>query len=199
MIENFPFRCIKVLPTVYDNSLSYYEVLCKVHKKLNEVIEELNSFNVESLVNQTINARLKDYTDTVVQPLFDASIIHTDTKLEEMDEKYSACCAEIKAMVYDLNARVTALAEDLIEAEQRCKRYTDEKVAEAIQELPTLISPYSGKEVTIIEALYELYDLERDDALTASEYDAADLTATAYGVLDLTALMYDWHGKTYIH
>lgn len=29
----------KVLPLVYDDSLSYYEVLCKVRDKLNELIE----------------------------------------------------------------------------------------------------------------------------------------------------------------
>ena len=36
-----PFRyiCQMVLPAVYDDSLSYYELLCKVIKKLNEVIE----------------------------------------------------------------------------------------------------------------------------------------------------------------
>ena len=33
------FWCYKVLPLAYDNSLSYYEVLCKVVSKLNEVIE----------------------------------------------------------------------------------------------------------------------------------------------------------------
>lgn len=32
----------KVLPLVYDESLSYYELLCKVAKKLNDTIDELN-------------------------------------------------------------------------------------------------------------------------------------------------------------
>lgn len=36
------FWCQKVLPLVYDDSLSYYEVLCKVVHKLNELIEENN-------------------------------------------------------------------------------------------------------------------------------------------------------------
>lgn len=33
------FWCNKVLPLVYDDSLSYYELLCKVVKKLNELID----------------------------------------------------------------------------------------------------------------------------------------------------------------
>ena len=36
------FWCQKVLPLTFDDSLSYYEQLCKLANKLNEVIEELN-------------------------------------------------------------------------------------------------------------------------------------------------------------
>lgn len=39
MIDKLKFWCYKVLPLVYDDSLSYYEVLCKVVTKLNEVID----------------------------------------------------------------------------------------------------------------------------------------------------------------
>lgn len=43
------FWCQKVLPTVYDDSLSYYEVLNKVTEFLNQVIEQMNTLteNVE--------------------------------------------------------------------------------------------------------------------------------------------------------
>lgn len=37
--EHVRFWCFKVLPLVYDDSLSYYEVLCKVRDKLNEMID----------------------------------------------------------------------------------------------------------------------------------------------------------------
>ena len=42
MIKPLHFWCQKVLPLVYDESLSYYEVLCKVREKLNEIIQEQN-------------------------------------------------------------------------------------------------------------------------------------------------------------
>ena len=38
-MEAFKFWCHKVLPLVYDNSLSYYEVLCKVVDYVNNLIE----------------------------------------------------------------------------------------------------------------------------------------------------------------
>lgn len=37
-------HCIKVLPTVYSNSLSYYEELCQFRYKLNEVIDAFNEY-----------------------------------------------------------------------------------------------------------------------------------------------------------
>lgn len=39
------FRCQKVLPLVYDDSLSYYETLCKISAKLNEVIGAINELS----------------------------------------------------------------------------------------------------------------------------------------------------------
>ena len=48
-IKNSPFRfwCQKVLPLVYDDSLSYYELLCKVVGKLNEMAENQNNLSDE--------------------------------------------------------------------------------------------------------------------------------------------------------
>ena len=41
-LSRFRFWCQKVLPAVYDDSLTYYELLCKVINKLNELIEKDN-------------------------------------------------------------------------------------------------------------------------------------------------------------
>lgn len=46
-LDSFRFWCQKVLPAVYDDSLSYYELLCKVVNWLNEVIENLNKMGVD--------------------------------------------------------------------------------------------------------------------------------------------------------
>lgn len=49
-IGKFRFLVNKILPTVYDDSLSYYEVLCKVIEKINEIIAVDNEQN-EILMN----------------------------------------------------------------------------------------------------------------------------------------------------
>lgn len=46
-LKSFRFWCHKVIPLVYDDSLSYYEFLCKVMQKLNEVIDLLNAHSQE--------------------------------------------------------------------------------------------------------------------------------------------------------
>lgn len=37
------FWCQKILPAVYDDSLSYYEAICKLADKVNEIVEIFNS------------------------------------------------------------------------------------------------------------------------------------------------------------
>lgn len=39
-MEAFRYWCYKVLPLVYDDSLSYYETLCKVVKYINDLIAQ---------------------------------------------------------------------------------------------------------------------------------------------------------------
>ena len=57
-LEPFKFWCQKVLPNVYDDSLSYYEYLCKLNEYLNEVIEQIN----------TLTDNMEDYeTDLTAQ------------------------------------------------------------------------------------------------------------------------------------
>lgn len=72
----FPFRywCYKILPLVYDDSLSYYELLCKVVAKLNEVIKQVNvsTENVYANVKQILDEWLDDGTleEIINQELF---------------------------------------------------------------------------------------------------------------------------------
>lgn len=47
MLETFRFWCFKVLPLVYDDSLSYYEILCKVVDYINKLIEQDKVFGDE--------------------------------------------------------------------------------------------------------------------------------------------------------
>lgn len=57
-LRPFKFWCQKVLPLVYDDSLSYYELLCKVVDYLNNTISDVNKFSEEF---QTLYNYVHDY------------------------------------------------------------------------------------------------------------------------------------------
>lgn len=54
IIQNFRFWCQKVLPLVYDDSLSYYELLCKVVEYLNNTIQAVNE-NTEDVAQMRLD------------------------------------------------------------------------------------------------------------------------------------------------
>ena len=60
----FKFWCQYVLPCVYDGSLSYYELLCKVCKYLNDLIKNMDTAeeNIQTIAN-TVD-ELQGYIDT---------------------------------------------------------------------------------------------------------------------------------------
>lgn len=69
-IEKLRFWCFKVLPLVYDDSLSYYEVLCKVKQKLNEVIESMEGLDDKIKEIDEVIAQLQQWIDN-----FDTTVI----------------------------------------------------------------------------------------------------------------------------
>lgn len=69
------FWCQKVLPLVYDNSLSYLEVLFKVKEKLNEVIKftnEIPEYIDKKIIEQFDEEHLKELVSDVFRTIEDA-------------------------------------------------------------------------------------------------------------------------------
>lgn len=60
-LKYFRFWCYKVLPLVYDDSLSYYEVLCKVVDYINKLIDQDKIFADEISQLQNDLAIVKDW------------------------------------------------------------------------------------------------------------------------------------------
>ena len=78
-MREFGFWCQKVLPLVYDESLSYYEVLCKVRDKLNELIKQ------DEVFGEALRQLEKELTEV------NQWIANFDTKfVKELVEKYVA-------------------------------------------------------------------------------------------------------------
>jgi len=68
-VESFRFWCQKVLPLVYDDSLSYYELLCKVVDYLNNTIADVNTLGTDvDNINQAYN-ELQGYVNNYFSTL----------------------------------------------------------------------------------------------------------------------------------
>jgi len=63
ILEKFRFWCQKVLPLVYDDSLSYYEVLCKVVEYINNLIEQDKVFADDIAELKTDLAQVQEWID----------------------------------------------------------------------------------------------------------------------------------------
>lgn len=73
-LKTFRFWCFKVLPLVYDDSLSYYEILCEVVDYINKLIEqdkifadEINDLKNElKIVQDWINNFNTEYAEKII-------------------------------------------------------------------------------------------------------------------------------------
>lgn len=72
-LSHFKFWCQKVLPLVYDDSLSYYEVLCKLTDYINDMIDNNTTLisDVEQLKQEmsVVQEWIKNFDTTVIEEL----------------------------------------------------------------------------------------------------------------------------------
>lgn len=139
-IEGFRFWAHKIIPLVYDESLSYYEFLCKVMAKLNETIELLNKQN-EELENfeEEINTKFTELT-------------------EQLEEEIGARFDELTAeLVADINAYFALLVPTFSESTVYLKGdyvYHNERIYEL--NVPTTTGEWDSTkwvDVTLSESL----------------------------------------------
>lgn len=212
--------CTKILPAVYGESLSYMEAIANLCYKVNETINAVNGLNdnVDVLNDSVIelNNRLTavegeiDGFEQAVNQRFnelETSInASVDAKLAEVDKTISDIQAEQEQFEHDvtnrinnleqtltniindelayLNQRYASLAEDL-------RKYVEEKVEEAISDIPDLtniyvIDPTTGTLVKVQDAINNIFYFELIEALTIDEYNRLQLT-----VNELNDLMVD--------
>ena len=68
-LQPFRFWCQKVLPLVYDDSLSYYELLCKVVDYLNKTMEDVETLHGDVTNLHTAYEELQNYVNTYFSTL----------------------------------------------------------------------------------------------------------------------------------
>lgn len=126
--------CQKVLPLTYDDSLSYYEMICKLINKCNEIINKLEGY------------------DEVIAELQDA-IKDIDTMKREIEFLQSET-SRIDSDLAELNSVVVSLNQYVLELENRVDdRFKEDE--ESISNLAQIVAKINTNFDAKIEALRE--------------------------------------------
>lgn len=195
-ITSPPNSLFQGISTNYHDNLTYVEYLLGVLKKMNEVIEQVNS-NTSFIEN---------YDGRITE--LETEITALRKEIEDFETKVETDFAELEAqLINTINTRIVQIRSELIDLlavyRAESKAYTDTKIAQVEQEIEqiligeiTLRDPTTGLISPLQTVIDNLYDTTREEALSASEYDALNLSATAYDGYNLSAFDYDYYGKT---
>lgn len=195
-ITSPPNTLFQGISTNYHDNLTFVEYLLGVLKKMNEVIEQVNS-NTSFIENYDGRITELETEITVLRKEIEDFEAKVETDFEELEE---SLIATINSRLVEIRTELLGL---LATYRAESKAYTDTKIAQVEQEIDqiligqiTLRDPTTGLISPLQTVVDNLYDTTREEALTASEYDALDLTATAYDGYNLSAFDYDYYGKT---
>jgi chromosome segregation ATPase len=195
-ITSPPNSLFQGISTNYHDNLTYVEYLLGVLKKMNAVIEQVNS-NTSFIEN---------YDGRITE--LETEITALRTEIEEFEAKVKTDFDKLETqLINTINAKLTEIRTELIGLltvyRAESKAYTDTKIAQVEEEIDqiligqiTLRDPTTGLVSPLQTVIDNLYDTTREEALSATEYDALDLTATAYDGYNLSAFDYDYYGKT---
>lgn len=220
-LKHFKFWCQKVLPVVYDDSLSYYEVLCKAIDTLNKVIDNTNELYdmfapMVSVITELQEAfeKLEKTTNASLIALNERCTALEDEQeyefnllkemIESIDEGMTQSLDELRAqynMLYGLSQSIiTELRSGDSLTLIRAKEYTDSQVIEMKKWISNprlwfVKSPISGNIVDIQTAIDELYEVMNWGALTCQEFDDAEYTCGYLDSIGYTCMDFDFFGK----
>lgn len=161
------------------------EYLLGILKKLNETIKQVNS-NTEFI--DTYAGKIEEIEAEIAELREEMTNFEVDIN-NTINARFNQIKIELQSMI----------ATTLVQA----NAYTDATAATLRAEIQqislgqiTVFDPTSGELNNLQSTLDNMYGATREEALTATEYDALDLTATAYDAYELTAYNYDRYGKT---
>ena len=168
-------------PFVYDDEESFLEMLRKFYQYLHE-----------------LTTATKDLSDEVQDVRNDMNDLESEVnaKLEQINEilaEYDLKIDRIENEIYlFINNQIVSLR-SYVDSQDNL---LDEKIRQIEIGNISLYDPTTGLYSPLQTVIDNIYDMNRANALTASEYDALDLTATAYDAYELSARDYDVNGKS---
>lgn len=180
-----PNSLFQGISTNYQDNVTYAEFLLGVLKKLNDMIGTVNEHSefIDNYAGQIeeIQRELAEFKQEWAQYQID------------LNANIAQQMASFKAEVYgELTAQLTQLRSYVDVQDLALKDYIDNVALGQIY----VYNPATGTLQDLQTVINSLFDVSREDALTATEYDGLELTATYYDGQDISAYDYDVAGKT---
>lgn len=172
-------------PISLDNAMTDVEFLLGVLKKLNEVIAQTNK-NTEFI--DTYTGRIEEIETEILALRAEMTEFEEDVN-NNIANQFAQIKLELQAMIANTLTQANAYTDSI--ASQLRAEIEQISVGDI-----TLLDPTTGTYEPLQDVINNLYGTTREEALTATEYDALDLTATSYDGYELTAFNYDKYGKT---
>lgn len=170
MIDKLKYWCNKILPLVYDDSLSYYEVLCKTSAKLNEVIESTNGLlDAWNTYKNDIDKAFGEYTAGL------------DKKFADLTDKIDADFLRYKDIVNDTIRDEFAVQERRLKAQDDKIAAQDTQITAISDKVNSFIAEYNK---TIAEIPSMVVDAVNAWLNDPTHYDniIADLAGSLQGL-----------------
>lgn len=191
-----------VLPTVFDDSLSYLELVSKLYNKLEEIIKEVNDIDKDA-----IDAALNEMRNEIQQ--FEAQI---QVQYQQLDAKFQTQYEELNNAVleladataqslHDLDVKIYNLGESLkdimdLKIEEN-NEYIFQSIASEIIGIKVL-NYFTGEKVTVQEMFDYLAQLHAADGIRVTELVLRQKTVDELIALNFTYTQLAMNGKNII-
>lgn len=187
IIKDFKFWCNKILPLVYDDSLSYYEVLCKLKAKVNEIITATEE-NSNGIIE------LKEWVENELNAIGESGLLPVTNQIQSKPAHTSVYNKQI-AMI-DENGQLFGDSININDIMIKPRRTANNALAcfDDNGRLTPLCFDENTPLVTLDQILFQNYFYDRPD-----EDDALELSngfKIAYGVFSITSVTPTQIGST---
>ena len=193
VVNKFSLGCTpKVLPLVYDDSISYYEEVCRLVKKINELVDALNNVSIDIL--QEANS----YTDAQIantRSEFDAKVREIEELEIELGIQYTDFTNSVNARIQFMSNEVNRIDNKIDDEIIGANEYTNQAIKNnnefLIEEFSknvrnfTVINYFTGEKVTVQNMFDTLAQLHIQNPMTYDIYANKNITYSALSLLNI--------------
>ena len=191
-----------VLPTAFDDSLSYLEMVSKLYKKLEEVIVEVNAIDQEAIQQALDDMRAeiakfetqiqKQYNE--LDGKYQALYEELNNSILELADTTAASLEELDTKIYNLGESLKDIMDMKIEENNE---YIFESIASEIIGIKVM-NYFTGEKVTVQEMFDYLAQLHAADGITVTELITRQKTVNELIALKFTYTQLAQNGKNII-